>query len=165
IWEIAVPNGRYTVFMVAGDSDRFDSVYRLNVENVLVVSGTPTTSNRWISGSATVAVTDGRLTVSTGTGANNNKICFIDIAAASGPAPQDITALSDNSVRLGSIARKAKGYVTIRVEGTAAECTVQASPDLVIWRTLGTFPVTDGTVTFRDGGAGTQRFYRAQITP
>ncbi|HKQ40029.1 MAG TPA: MBG domain-containing protein, partial [Verrucomicrobiae bacterium] len=165
IWEIAVPNGSYSIFMVAGDPDRFDSVYRLNVENVLVVSGTPTTGNRWISGSATVGVTDGRLTVSSGAGANNNKICFIDIAAASGPAPQDITALSDNSVRLGSVARKAKGYVAIRVEGTAAECTIQASSDLTAWRTLGTFPIVNGTVTFRDGTVATQRFYRAQIAP
>src|SRR5207249_276764 len=31
-WEIAVPNGTYTVRLVAGDPGFFDSVYKINVE-------------------------------------------------------------------------------------------------------------------------------------
>jgi hypothetical protein len=46
---------------------------------VLVVSGDPTPSTRWISGRKTVTVSDGRLTISSGAGAKQNKICFIDI--------------------------------------------------------------------------------------
>ena len=44
-WEIAVPNGTYTVRIVAGDADHFDGVFRLNVEGALVLSGTPTSSS------------------------------------------------------------------------------------------------------------------------
>jgi glucose/arabinose dehydrogenase len=80
VWEIAVPNGSYRVRIVSGDASNVDSVFRVAAEGVLVVSGTPTTSTRWIEGTATVAVNDGRLTVRSGTGASNNKICFLEIS-------------------------------------------------------------------------------------
>ena len=79
VWEIAVPNGTYTVRIISGDPSHFDSVFRVAAEGVLTVSGTPTTSTRWIEGTQTVTVTDGRLTVTNGAGAQNNKICFIEI--------------------------------------------------------------------------------------
>jgi glucose/arabinose dehydrogenase len=79
IWEIAVPNGSYSVRVVSGDASNFDSVFRVTVEGVLTVSGTPTTATRWIEGTATVTVSDGRLTIRSGAGASNNKICFVDI--------------------------------------------------------------------------------------
>ena len=43
------------------------------------MSGTPTTSARWIEGTATVTVTDGRLTLRSGAGASNNKMCFVEV--------------------------------------------------------------------------------------
>jgi len=78
-WEIAVPNGTYMVRIIAGDPSFINSVYRVAAEGVLTVSGTPTTSTRWFEGTQTVTVTDGRLTVTNATGAQNNKICFIEI--------------------------------------------------------------------------------------
>jgi parallel beta-helix repeat protein len=78
-WEIAVPNGTYQVQVVAGDANNFDSIFKINVEGVLAVNGTPTSSNRWIAGTVTVNVTDGRLTISNAAGARNNKINFVDI--------------------------------------------------------------------------------------
>lgn len=78
-WELAVPNGSYTVHVVMGDADYNNSVYKLNVEGVLTVDGTPTGSNRWIEGTQTVTVSDGKLTVSNATGSSNNKICFIEV--------------------------------------------------------------------------------------
>ena len=79
VWEIAVPNGTYVVRVVSGDASNFDSVFRMTVEGVLTVSGTPTTTTRWIEGTSTVTVTDGRLTIRSGAGASNNKICFVEI--------------------------------------------------------------------------------------
>jgi hypothetical protein len=79
VWEIAVPNGTYVVRVVAGDATNFDSVFRTTVEGVLTVTGTPTTATRWIEGTSTVTVTDGRLTIRSGTGASNNKVCFVEI--------------------------------------------------------------------------------------
>lgn len=78
-WEIAVPNGNYRVRIVAGDPSFFDGVFRINAEATLVVNGTPTTASRWVDSTATVTVSDGRLTLSSATGASNNKVCFVDI--------------------------------------------------------------------------------------
>lgn len=78
-WAIAVPNGRYEVHLVAGDAHRYDSVYKINVEGELGLSGTPNSSNRWVEGTTTVDVTDGALTLTSAGGAVNNKVCFIDI--------------------------------------------------------------------------------------
>ncbi|MBY0523281.1 MAG: fibronectin type III domain-containing protein [Gemmataceae bacterium] len=78
-WEIAVPNGTYQVRIAAGDPSFINSVYKLNVEGVLAIDGTPTSQRRWIEGVVTVQVSDGRLTVSNATGAVNNKINFIEV--------------------------------------------------------------------------------------
>lgn len=78
-WELAVPNGTYRVRAVSGDPSNVDGTYRLNAEGATVVSGTPTSAQRWIEGTVTVSVTDGRLTVSNGSGAVNNKLNFIEV--------------------------------------------------------------------------------------
>jgi len=86
-WEMAIANGTYTVRVVAGDASYFDSVFKINVEGVLTVNGTPTTGNRFVEGTATVNVTDGRLTISNASGASNNKIAFVEICGGSDPFP------------------------------------------------------------------------------
>jgi hypothetical protein len=80
-WQIAVPNGTYSVHVVAGDIDNnFDAVYAINVQGTLAVSGTPTSANKFFEGTVTVTVTNGVLTVSNGAGSMNDKIDYIDIA-------------------------------------------------------------------------------------
>jgi len=79
VWEIAVPNGTYLVRAVAGDSDYFDLLYRIAVEGVLTVNGTSSSASRWVEGTATVSVSDGRLTIRSAAGTNANKICFVEI--------------------------------------------------------------------------------------
>ncbi|HMO26369.1 MAG TPA: Calx-beta domain-containing protein, partial [Tepidisphaeraceae bacterium] len=86
-WEIAVPNGNYTVRVVAGDPSNFDSVYRIDVEGVLTVIGTPTNGNRFVEGTQTVVVSDGKLSISNGIGASNNKIAFVEITTGSTALP------------------------------------------------------------------------------
>ncbi len=166
-WEIAVPNGAYTVFVVAGDADYSDSVFRISVEGVLTVSGSPTSSARWVSGTRTVTVSDGRLTVGNGSGASNNKICFIDIAAVSAsPAP---LAGSEGSLKLQWIDRTSAGRVTLRLEAAVdqADCAIEVSSDLVTWEPLGLVPIIDGTVAFDDANPENhpQRFYRVRLAP
>ena len=78
VFEIAVPDGTYRVHLVSGDPSQGNSVFRVNVEGVLVVNGTPTSATRCIEGTAIVTVSDGRLTVSNGSGANN-KVSYLDI--------------------------------------------------------------------------------------
>ena len=78
-WEFALPNGIYQVLVVAGDPGFYDSVYKIEVEGVLVVDGVPTSSSRWIEGTALIQVQDGKLTITNAPGAENNKISFIEI--------------------------------------------------------------------------------------
>jgi hypothetical protein len=79
VWECAVPNGRYLVRVVSGDAKFFDGVFRTTVEGILTVNGSPNTSARWVEGTSSVVVADGRLTLRSGSGAVNNKLCFVKI--------------------------------------------------------------------------------------
>ncbi|HEY3866734.1 MAG TPA: hypothetical protein VGM10_00210 [Actinocrinis sp.] len=81
-WQIAVPNGVYLVHLVSGDPDYTDSVYRVDVQSTLTLSGTPSASQHWFEGSVTVTVTNGKLLVSNGTGSSNDKVDYVDIIAA-----------------------------------------------------------------------------------
>ena len=91
-WELAVPNGIYDVRLVAGDPTATDSLYRMNLENQLALSGTPAGDVRWFRRSFRVQVTDGRLTLGNGAGAANNKIAFLDVRLAdTGKPPGPIT--------------------------------------------------------------------------
>jgi hypothetical protein len=78
-WELAVPNGTYSVRIVVGDPVYFGSSFAVAAEGVLVVSGTTTSGTRWLDGTATATVTDGRLTIRNAAGASSNKICFIEV--------------------------------------------------------------------------------------
>jgi probable HAF family extracellular repeat protein len=81
-WQIAVPNGTYLVHLVSGDPDYTDSVYRVNVQGTLAVSGTPSAAQHWFEGSILVTVTNGKLVVTNGPGSSNDKVDYIDIIAA-----------------------------------------------------------------------------------
>lgn len=81
VFEIAVPNGSYQVRLVCGDGAYADGVHRLAAEGVLVVDGTADASHHWFTGTQTVTVADGRLTITCAAGAVNAKLCLIDITA------------------------------------------------------------------------------------
>ena len=84
-WSLAVPNGAYTVRLVAGDASHYDSVFRFNLENQPALGGTPTSGSRWVEATKTVTVADGRLTLTNAAGARNNKINFIEVTSAAAP--------------------------------------------------------------------------------
>ncbi|HZN69214.1 MAG TPA: PQQ-dependent sugar dehydrogenase [Tepidisphaeraceae bacterium] len=81
-WSLAVSNGTYTVRVVAGDPAATGSTIRYNLEGALAVSGSTTTTNRWVEGTRTVTVGDGKLTLANGSGAVNNKVCFIEVQSS-----------------------------------------------------------------------------------
>ena len=97
-WEIAVPNGQYSVHIVAGDPLYYGSVIKFNAEGVLVASGNQTQSTPFIQGTKTVTVSDGRLTIANATGASNNKLCFLDIQSVTNTTlPTVSLAATDSS--------------------------------------------------------------------
>ena len=181
VWEIAVPNGWYTVSIVAGDATLIDSTYRISVEGTPTVTGTPTTAARWVSGTATVNVADGRLTVVNGAGAVNNKICFISIDQVSGPGTPNnnitpnLNLFAAASVSEGStpalpkvawLGRDPGNQFTLQVLGVPeGGYEIEASEDLLHWVTQPVVPNLDGTVSFEDplADARSRRFFRARI--
>jgi hypothetical protein len=86
VWEIALPNGTYTVHVVVGDPSYTDVVSRLTLEGVLALSGATSSSNRWLEATVSVSVNDGRLTVGNQVG-SYNKISYIDITPTGPPTP------------------------------------------------------------------------------
>jgi hypothetical protein len=89
VWEIALPNGTYNLFIMCGDPDNTDQTNSLNVEGVILSDPNGQTGN-WDKYTTTVTVKDGRLTVQPALGVpnpgSNAKICFIDIALAVDPS-------------------------------------------------------------------------------
>lgn len=86
-WQIGVPNGTYRVRVVAGDPTAYNSVYKIDVEGVLTIDGTPSATRLWLEGVRNVLVSDGRLTISNATGAVNNKLAFVEIKPSSVDPP------------------------------------------------------------------------------
>ena len=79
IWEIAVPNGRYSVRVIAGDLVAKDSIYSVNVEDAKVFDFVPEETRRWADGTVLVDVKDGRLTLTDNPNGSQNKVCGIEI--------------------------------------------------------------------------------------
>jgi len=112
-WEVGIPNGTYTVHVVAGDPSYINSVYKINAEGALLLSGTPTSSVRWIEATGTVTVSDGRLTLSVGAGGSNVKINYVDISAAQ--------ALQADPVSTPPLAYQGAGLTSAEVEPLLTE--------------------------------------------
>ena len=151
VWEIEVPDGVYGVHAVAGAPTATADVYRLEVEGVLAIYGTPSTNRPWIEGDAIVEDADGRLTLSNGSGASN-RICFLEIARLERPR-LELKRFSD-----GSISLSFNGEI-------GAEYAIESSSNLVQWTELGRAGRT-GALDFRfidAPGANPYRFYRARI--
>lgn len=160
-WELALPSGTYSVFLVAGDASATDSVYRINIEGALAVSGTPTTATRWFSGTRTATVTDGRLTISNGTGAVNNKICFIEVTqvvpvttSIAAGATELLVAASDTvtALRVELAGRDDSGRLTLRVPGVPADgLQIETSADMLKWVPITVIPDAEGNLTVETG--------------
>ena len=86
-WSLQVPNGTYTVRLVAGDPSSYNSVYQFNLEGQTALGGTPTSASRWVEATKTVTVSDGALTLTNGSAAKNNKIAFLEVTSADVPVP------------------------------------------------------------------------------
>ena len=85
-WEISLPNGTYTVTVSAGDGGgAVDSTHRILADGgvVLINSFVPPTAGAFTTGTGSVTIADGRLTLSA-TGGTNTKINYVTIL--SGPA-------------------------------------------------------------------------------
>jgi hypothetical protein len=67
------------VHLLSGDPNNIDSVYKINVQGVLAISGTPTSTTRWFQNTVTVTVTSGFLVISNAAGSSNNKLNAVNV--------------------------------------------------------------------------------------
>ena len=102
-WNIAVPNGWYSVRALAGDPATLDGDYRYNVEGQPLLKGKPYPGFPFIEGITTVQVTDGKLTVTSDPKAKNNRLNSLQVTAVDAPVlpPQGVSIdwTRDNSVQ------------------------------------------------------------------
>ena len=154
-WEIAIPNGTYQVRMVSGDPDFFDSSYQINVEGVLLLSGTPTTATRWIEGIGVVTVNDGRLTISNGAGATNNKIAFVEISTILSSLPP---------INLVSPIRT-NGVFQFALQGlNGVNYVIETSTNLATWMPLMTNTPVSNLLQFAEPVSNfPARYYRGRL--
>jgi fibronectin type 3 domain-containing protein len=82
VWEIEIPNGFYSVRIVSGDPTATDSTFHMNVEGVIGSTYVPVGGAWWADVTIEAGVSDGRLTITSGPSAANNKINFVDIYPA-----------------------------------------------------------------------------------
>jgi hypothetical protein len=96
-WEAAVPDGSYAVTVAVGDAGAFvDSDHWVSIEDQNAVAEfVPTTSTRFATTTRTVAVSDGRLTLSPA-GGTNTKLDYVDIVPVPDGSPRVRTSTPAN---------------------------------------------------------------------
>jgi hypothetical protein len=100
-WEIGVPVGTYNVRVFAGDPTSADAFYHLVGETKTLINGQPSSPNQlWIGANTPVNVTDGRLTISNGANARNNKINFIEVTKAAPTPASGLTATAQSATQI-----------------------------------------------------------------
>ena len=108
-WSIALPNSSYSVHIVTGDATATDGVQSVSANGVALTTGTPGGQN-FYEATATVAVTNGLLTISPAAGANNAKLCYVDISemAPTGGNQLPVVAMTGVSPEFPTIGATAK---------------------------------------------------------
>lgn len=96
-WEMAVPNGAYTVTLAVGDAGTaVDSRHWLNVEDQNAVADfVPTAGTKHRTATRTVTVRDGRLTLSP-QGGTNTKLNYVTVRGLAGSAPAVLASTPAN---------------------------------------------------------------------
>ncbi|HEY6561832.1 MAG TPA: PQQ-dependent sugar dehydrogenase [Polyangiaceae bacterium] len=79
VWEVALPNGSYSVLASIGDPG-FSSTHTLNVEGVSYWNATVLNANQFLSATKTVTVLDGRLSLNQGSAVDKStRINYVQV--------------------------------------------------------------------------------------
>lgn len=82
VWEIAVPNGNYTITVVNGDATFPQGTQNVQAEGVTVIDNkTLSNDTRWVEGTANVSVSDGKLSLTFAGSSNPAKLCWLSITS------------------------------------------------------------------------------------
>jgi hypothetical protein len=89
IWELDIASGLYLAHIVCGDPLSLNSTFQWDLEGWVSLPKNPTLNNVWQDFLLTTKVEDGKLTITSGPDADNNKICFLDLYPTT-PQPNSI---------------------------------------------------------------------------
>lgn len=82
VWEIAVPNGTYTVTVCSGDATFPAGTQNIQAEGVSVINNKIlSASTRWLEETATITATDGRLTITFSGSTSPARLCWLTITS------------------------------------------------------------------------------------
>ena len=100
-WQIALPNGAYSVEVAAG-APGVGGRYSVIADGVTLIDGRAAGRNPWIDATRTVAVSDGLLTVTAGKHGSPTRLDFIRIIAAAAPTAAPVSGATPPSAGSGS---------------------------------------------------------------
>jgi uncharacterized repeat protein (TIGR01451 family) len=78
-WQISLPNGRYKIKIVAGDPTNFTNSYQVDANGSLVLNGSAHGKRPFVTGAATISVSNGVLTLTPGSGVSFDDLDFLTI--------------------------------------------------------------------------------------
>ncbi|MEM8875631.1 MAG: kelch repeat-containing protein [Planctomycetota bacterium] len=96
-WSVQVPNGWYSVTVVAGEPENYSGQYRFAVEGTPFLDGRPVDAYRWVEGQTVVRVDDGKLTIEEFDRPVGSRMAFLFVDRVPAPvepftaAPMDFT--------------------------------------------------------------------------
>jgi len=121
-WDLALPNGQYTVRLVMGDPSFQDQTNHIKIEGVTYTDTDPHDDDQAVDAfgdfdevTRTVTITDGKLTLSPSSGCYNTKLMFIEVTPLSGgggTATPGLAAATYKYDALGRRLQKSTGGVT-----------------------------------------------------
>lgn len=154
-WEVAVPNGDYSVYVVSGDVTHPNERIALRVEGAVAVAGFTRKLKPFLEGAVNVTVADGKLTLTSAGIAGQDKINYLAIRAVhtneTPVTPTISIAAPVNSAAEGGVAGR---FRLTRTGDASAELTVP----LVVTGTA-----TNGTDYGRIGATATFAAGQTQI--
>lgn len=152
-WEYALPNGKYSVAVSVGNKDVYDdSTHRIRAEGVEVIRPFKgVTNHQFELGTATVNVSDGKLTIDA-IGGTNTKINYLEIASVSSGAHPSATGSSPTS-RQSNVALNTAVNVDVALPttGQGVDSSTLNTTNVRLYRTLDNTLVS-GNINTTGGG-------------
>jgi len=121
-WDLALPNGDYSVRLVMGDPSFQDQTNHIKIEGVTYTDTDPYDDDQDVDAfgdfdevTRTVTITDGKLTLSPSSGCYNTKLAFIEVTPLSGGGGSATPGLASATYKydvLGRRVQKTVGSVT-----------------------------------------------------
>jgi hypothetical protein len=156
-WELAVPNGSYDVRIIAGDAVfNPGDFYHILAEGQTAINGRQTlTYQHWLGSNQPINVTDGRLTLSNGANAVNNKIVLIEVRERPPAAPNTLVVTAAGPRQINMTWRDN----STTEQGFAVERTV-AGTGSSNYQTVATLPANSTSFSDTTVSPGTTYGYR-----